>query len=268
MTGTIISGAAAILLYLVSAYLLGTRLMSGGPGLPAWRSLAPGAAAVVLHSVVLSQTLFVAGGLNLGFFTATSLVTWLVALLVLLAAAARPVANLGIALLPLAALGLATQLLFPAPAAVLTEAPVPLQLHVLISILAYSLFAIAAVQALLLAVQDRHLHQHHPGGFVRALPPLAVMESLLFQLIGLGFALLTLGLFSGALFLENLFAQHLVHKTFFSLVAWVVFATLLWGRWRFGWRGRKAIRWTLAGFAALALAFTGTELVRQLILHR
>jgi ABC-type uncharacterized transport system permease subunit len=94
------------------------------------------------------------------------------------------------------------------------------------------------------------------------------MESLLFQMIGAGFVLLSLTLVSGLMFVEDIFAQSLVHKTVLSLLAWGVFGILLWGRWRFGWRGRTAIRWTLSGFAALALAYFGTKLVLELVLKR
>ena len=141
-------------------------------------------------------------------------------------------------------------------------------MHILIAILAYSLLALAAVQAVLLAIQDYRLRHRQPGGFLRGIPPLTTMESLLFQMIGAGFILLSVTLLSGFFFLEDLFAQHLVHKTALSLIAWCVFAVLLWGRWRFGWRGRTAIRWTLSGFGFLALAFFGSKLVLELILRR
>jgi ABC-type uncharacterized transport system permease subunit len=90
----------------------------------------------------------------------------------------------------------------------------------------------------------------------------------MFQMIRIGFVLLSLALFTGVLFLEDIFAQHLVHKTVLSIVAWLVFATLLWGRWRFGWRGQVAIRWTVGGFVFLMLAYFGSKLVLELILNR
>lgn len=65
-----------------------------------------------------------------------------------------------------------------------------------------------------------------------------------------------------------MFAQHLVHKTVLGIIAWLVFAVLLWGRWRFGWRGRTAIRWTLSGAVTLMLAYFGSKLVLELLLHR
>jgi ABC-type uncharacterized transport system permease subunit len=124
------------------------------------------------------------------------------------------------------------------------------------------------LQALLLAIQEAHLRNRQPGGIIRSLPPLQTMESLMFQMIGVGFALLTLALVTGILFLQDIFAQHLVHKTVLSIMAWCVFALLLWGRWRFGWRGRVAIRWTVGGFIFLMLAYFGSKLVLELILNR
>jgi ABC-type uncharacterized transport system permease subunit len=94
------------------------------------------------------------------------------------------------------------------------------------------------------------------------------MESLLFEMIALGFALLTLALGTGFMFLEDMFAQHLAHKTLLSVLAWSVFGVLLWGRFRFGWRGRTALRWTLVGFVVLMLAYFGSKFVLELILHR
>ena len=263
-------GSLTVLLYLASGGWLGMRLARGAEAaeLAPWMPLTPALLGSLGHAFVLTQTLFTTGGVDLSFVNATSLVAWLVVMLLLAATTARPVANLGIALLPAAALSLATQMVLPTPGHPLGHLPWPLQFHILVSVIAYSLFAIAAVQAVLLAIQDHHLHNRHPGGFIRALPPLAAMERLLFQMIGIAFALLTLGLASGAFFLEDVLAQHLAHKTVFSMAAWIIFATLLWGRRRRGWRGRKAIRWTLIGFVLLALAFLGTKLVMELILGR
>jgi len=141
-----------------------------------------------------------------------------------------------------------------------------MQAHVVLSLLAFSLLAIAAFQAALLAIQDHYLRLRRPGGFVRALPPLETMERLLFRIIALGFIFLTAALLLGWVALEDLFAQHLVHKTALSLVAWAVFGILLWGRWYFGWRGRTAVRWTTGGLTVLLLAYFGSKLVLELIL--
>jgi ABC-type uncharacterized transport system permease subunit len=192
----------------------------------------------------------------------------MVALALLGAAIAKPLENLAIILLPLAALSIVLEMRFPTTHILPDSAPMGLRIHVLLSVLAYSLLTIGAFQALLLALQDRQLRKKRPIRIMHALPPLETMETLLFQIIGIGFFLLSLSLMSGLMFLEDIFAQHLVHKTALSIVAWLVFAILLWGRWHFGWRGRKAIAWTLGGFVALMLAYFGTKIVLELILHR
>ncbi len=262
--------ALAALLYLITGILLGVRLsrvtttQSSKLGL-----ITLGLIAVLLHGIVLYHWIVTPAGLNLGFFNATSLITWIIALLLLLSSFGQPVINLGIVLLPLAALTVVLEIIFPSNHLLFVQKGFDgLDAHILISVLAAGLLSIAAVQAGLLGIQDMHLHEKHPGGFIRALPPLQTGETLLFQIIGLGFLLLTLALITGAVFLENIFAQHLVHKTVLSIVAWVVFGILLWGRWRFGWRGRTAIRWTMTGFLALMLAYFGSKLVLEIILGK
>jgi ABC-type uncharacterized transport system permease subunit len=229
------------------------------------RLIAAVAIGLVLHALLLWQHMVTPEGLNFGFFNVVSLLTWVMATLFLLTALNHPVENLGIAILPLAALGIILNQAFPTRH-LLTPGREMLDIHILISITAYSILALATVQAILLAIQDRHLHAKHPGGFIRKLPPLQTMERMLFQMIGAGFLLQSLSLVTGFMFIEDVFAQHMVHKTFFAVLAWLVFGTLLWGRWKFGWRGRIAIRWTLGGFLSLLLAYLGSKLVLELLL--
>jgi len=260
----------AIVLYLLTSAALTVRLAGSDSGLRMKRGvvLLLGFGAVTLHAITLYPHLFTVSGLNLGFFNAASLVALMTVLLLLLVAIKQPVENLGILVLPVAAAAVALASWNPGQQTSITSGSWQLDLHILFSVLAYSLFALAAVQAVLLAIQDRHLRNRHPGGYIRALPPLQIMEGLLFQMIGTGFALLSAALLTGILFLEDIFAQHLVHKTLLSIVAWVIFGILLWGRWKFGWRGRKAIGWTLSGFVFLLLAYFGSKLVLELILGR
>ena len=218
--------------------------------------------------MLLYQNVISATGINLGFFSAASLSAWTILTLLLVSCLSKPVENLGIALFPIAALAAWLESRYPSAYVLGQSASWGLRIHVLVSMLAYSLLSLASVQAVLLAIQDHHLHGRHPGGFIRALPPLQTMESLLFEMIGAGFALLTASLFSGFLFLEDMFAQHMVHKTVLSVVGWFVFGTLLLGRFRSGWRGRTAIIWTLSGFVVLMLAYFGSKAVLELILQR
>lgn len=260
----------AVILYLLASAILALRLAGRVPAgaLARWGALSIGFGAVLIHGGVLLPAMITAAGLNLGFFNAASLIALITALLLLLAALRRPVENLGVALLPLAAASIVLALIYPSHHVLGTEISWQIETHILLSMLAYSVLGLAAFQAILLAVQHNQLHNHRPGGFIRSLPPLQAMERLLFQMIGVGFVLLSLSLLTGIMFLEDIFAQHLVHKTVLSLVAWTVFAVLLAGRWQYGWRGRTAIRWTLSGFIFLMLAYFGSKLVLELILGR
>jgi ABC-type uncharacterized transport system permease subunit len=238
------------LIYVSIGTVLGVRLFKGIQSTTGkWLMIGFGAVAITLHGIVLYHNIMTAGGgINMGFF--------------------KPVENLGIAIFPLAAVTVVLELIFPSKDILNEAEAIKLEAHILISIFAYSVLSLAAVQAILLAIQNKQLHDRRLLGFAKALPPLETMETLLFQMIGLGFFLQSLSLITGMLFLKNMFAQHLAHKTILSITAWLVFAILLWGRWRYGWRGKTAIRWTLSGFASLLLAYFGSKMVLELILGR
>ena len=143
-------------------------------------------------------------------------------------------------------------------------------LHIGIALLAYSLFTFAALHALLMHFAEASLHNKPNPLKLLDFPPLMVMENLLFKVIGIGFILLTITLLSGMLFSEKIFNQPLQfnHKTVFSIASWLIYGGLLFGRSRFGWRGKKAIRWTLIGFVLLLLAYVGSKFILQDILNK
>ncbi|MDE0250252.1 MAG: cytochrome c biogenesis protein CcsA [Gammaproteobacteria bacterium] len=221
----------------------------------------------LLHAAYLYPQTFTAQGLNLTFYNSVSIVCFMVAILVLCVSTTRRTDFLGILVLPIAVASIVLTVLKPEVAASSLNLH-GLQLHIVVSLFAFSVLAISALQSILLFTQDRHLRRHQLGGMTRALPPLHDTEKFLFQTIAVGFILLGIALITGFLFLENMFEQHVAHKTILSILAWVVFALLLWGRWQFGWRGTSAMRWTLAGFGFLAFAYLGSKFVQELILHR
>jgi len=136
--------------------------------------------------------------------------------------------------------------------------------------IAYGMFTLAALHALLMTLMERRLHGGAIVGPLAALPPLLVMERLLFRVILAGFVFLTLTLATGIVFSETLFGQAMKFndKTLFAVISWLIFAALLAGRHLYGWRGRTALRWTLAGFLALLLAYVGSRFVLEVILRR
>ncbi len=263
---TVVIGIFTIALYLIASILLVVRLRNRDTTTASkWKALTPAVVALQLHAWMLSQYLFTTDGINLGLFNTISLLTWLISAILVVLAIRGAVENIGIIVFPGTALAIGLKNSFNVTH-VTEVVNTPLEIHIIISIAAYSVLSIAAVQAVLLTVQDRNLRNKRPGGFIRALPPLQSMEAMLFQMIALGFVLQSLSLLTGFIFLENMLAQHLVHKTVLTIVAWMVFGTLLWGRWKFGWRGRTAIRWTLSGFAVMAVGYLGSKLALEVII--
>lgn len=264
----LIFSVIAVTLYLGTAGLLGYRIFKlhlDTAGVKVHIVTIAGLA-LLAHALVLTQSIITSTGLNLGFYHALSLMSWVVALLVILVTTIKPVENLSLVFLPLTAISLAMEQLFTADDILTETATIGLQLHILLSVTAYSILTIAALQSIVLAIQERQLRQKHPVQVMRILPPLQTMEELLIQLIAIGFFLLSLSLATGMMFVEDIFAQHLSHKTVLSILAWCVFAVLLWGRWSWGWRGKHLIRWTLSGFTLLVLAYFGTKIVYEFIL--
>ena len=197
------------------------------------------------------------------FLSALSLTALLLNALALLGALLRAAWHLGLVTLPCA---LAAVWAEPSPAAAVALGGAAL-LHVLASLAAYGMLAVAGAQAGLLLVKERGLEPRRLANRLAArLPPLDRMEALLIELIALSLALLTVGLAVGALALTDAPARGLMHKTVFSVLAWALLVALLWGNWKYGWRGRFAARLALAGLALLALGFLGTKLVLEMIL--
>jgi len=228
--------------------------------------LAPAIAAVLLHGGFHVLAWRQAGGADLHFFAALSLVGLGMSLLTLLVGTRERMAALGVVVFPIATLSLC---LYAGYGHHVAEGlDWQMQLHAWCALLAYATLAVAAVLAIMLWLQERALRRRDFHRWLRALPPLTELETLLFRTIAVGFVLLTATLLTGVLFVDNLLAQHLVHKTVLSVMSWLAFGALLLGRWRLGWRGTTAVRWTLAAMALLVLAFFGSKFVLELVLHR
>jgi ABC-type uncharacterized transport system permease subunit len=225
-------------------------------------------AAIVAHSDAIVHMMRVNGGpFSIGLLEAISLLAWTLAVLACLISIERQNRVLGAILLASAALGAAVT----GTGHTYAEATAPgweLTAHILLSMGAAALLFAAAVTALLLVFLDRRLRTRRIARLPSVLPPLDALERVMFRLIGAGFVLLTLSLFTGFVFVTNLFTQHLIHKTVLSLIAWTIFGVLLIGRIRFGWRGRSAVGWTLSGFGVLALAYFGAKFVLEDVLGR
>ncbi len=264
---------SAVILYLACAALLFFQLKQANAQasdkvtvLSKKRIVSIGLAGLILHSMGLFSSMITPMGIDLGFYNALSLVSASIIFFTLIATWRHPVEILAIILLPVAVITMLFEFNINSHHLLAASSSKALIFHISTSIIAYSLLALAALQAILLSIQNKFLHAHQPGGMIRLMPPLRHMEALLFEVIVIGFTALTISLGSGLIFLENMFAQQLAHKTILSILAWFVFLVLLLGHWKLGWRGRTAIRWTLAGFASLMLAYFGSKFVLEILL--
>lgn len=222
--------------------------------------------ALLAHGALLVHQIFKPEGLNLSVMLALSAAFWMVSGVLMFSALRKPLHSLGLIILPLCALAIIITWMIPQ----LTRVPVPanagLGLHIFSSLLAYSVLMVAAALAVTLNFQHRRLHSQQPLGTFKHFPTIQDMEILLFQFIVLGVLLLSVSLLTGYLHVEHIFGRGQLHKTVLSVLAWLVFVGLLFGRMTFGWRGPTAIRWTLWGFGLLALAYFGSKFVREIIL--
>ena len=262
------SGFLVILLYLVAAAAALHAARLDAPR-PAFREPAffLAAAAIAAHAAWIGDTLELMGGLSLGIADSASLMGLAIGFGGLLAVFRPRFRTVAAVCLGLAALLAAGTGSMPEPREV-EASGWPLALHVVLAMGSAGMFAIAAILVVLLALQDSALRGGRSGGWLATLPPVESLERALFSVILTGEAALTVAILIGLLFVTNLFAQHLVHKTVLALAAWAIFACLLFGHWRFGWRGRAAARYTIAGFAVLAVAYFGSKFVLEILLGR
>ncbi|MDP5053636.1 MAG: cytochrome c biogenesis protein CcsA [Congregibacter sp.] len=224
--------------------------------------------ALALHAYLTWHNIHGHGGVSFGFFRIFSLLFLAINCACLLALIRRPLQNLLVILFPLSAVAILIATLGPDTGAPEHKVPLGVAAHIGSSVVAYSILTLAAIQAALLAAQDAQLKRRQMGGLLAVLPPLQLMESMLFELIWVGFIALTLSIGTGVIFMQDIFAQHLVHKTVLSIAAWMLFAVLLWGRHWLGWRSQTAVRLTVTGTTVLMLAFLGSKLVLELVLER
>jgi ABC-type uncharacterized transport system permease subunit len=264
-----IANTLAIILYLAGACYQGNYLLRKTAAPPKrYILLAIGAGAVTAHATGALGAIYSSHTITLGFFRVSSIIFWFITSLTLLGTLRRPLDSLLALLFPLAAISIMVSGMDASPHQVNVTMTAGIVSHILASILAYSVLTVAAMQATTLAIQEHQLKSHNTHGIIQALPPLQTMEQILFELIWAGIILLSLSIITGVLFIDDIFGQSLVHKTSLSITAWIIFATLLWGRHQLGWRSQTAVRWTIGGFIALMLGYFGSKMVLEIILQR
>ncbi|MFC3854236.1 inner membrane protein YpjD [Salinispirillum marinum] len=234
---------------------------------PTWRVRGLILLAVVFHTWGLKQSMWLDSGLDLGVFKALSTVGLVVAIMLLLAQLKSYSVQLGQWLLPFAAISVLAGAFIASPYPI-RDFSFGITLHILFSLLALAMFTLTMAYTLLLRAHERALKHHHFSALTKRLPPLDTMERTQFKLAWVGFILLTLAMVIGFLLVENYFAQHLIHKTSLTILAWAFFAVLFVGHYRAGWRAVMTLRWYMAAYGLLLVAFFGSKFVLEVLLQR
>lgn len=263
---TTLSGSVAVALYLISLILQGRAIKARTARITTQGIvLLTGLAAVMAHTLSAWTLIYRSDGYHFGILEISTLIFAAISLLALLSSARKPLGNLILGVFPCAIVVIALSLMFESryPAQQISAG---IATHILFSVIAYSFFTLAALQAAFLAFQNYQLRHKHAASVIKRFPPLQDMEKLLFELLWAAQVLLSIAILAGFVFVEDLWVQGLPHKMFFSLLAWLVFAVLLWGRHQLGWRGNTAIKGTLTGFGFLLLGFYGSKFVLEYIL--
>ena len=260
---TVIVGCTASVLYVITAARV---LQTSKAGKPSFNILSVtgliGSLALIFHATTIFSRAVRAEGVSLDVYTTASTIAWLMSGLVLIGSRRQSLAALSLVVFPFSGILVSLSLLFSAD--LLIAETVGVRIHVALSLLAYSLFSIAALQSAYIIVAEYKLKNHTP--IMQILPPLALMENLLFQLTSVAFILLTVGLIIGLFVVDDVFNQHLSHKIVFSVLAWLTFLSLLFGRYFKGWRGKKATYLVMGGSVCLAIGFLGSKFVLEVLL--
>jgi ABC-type uncharacterized transport system permease subunit len=260
-----------ILIHVVAAALYAAAAWTRWPT----RQRPPGAAATLLpplaliaHAIALASSVATPQGLDISLVNALSLVAALCVLVAWVSGFLR--AGSAAIVLPIAAVASLLPALLTNPHRFPYAGEPWATAHIAIALLAYAFLLVAAVTALLMNGLERRLHRGVSATDAESTPPLLTLERYMFRLVGVGFVLLTLTVGSGALFSEQLFGRPFTftHKSVFTILAWLTFGALLAGRWRFGWRGRRAAKWIVTGSVLLVLAYLGTKFVLEVVLGR
>ncbi|MBB3045854.1 ABC-type uncharacterized transport system permease subunit [Litorivivens lipolytica] len=255
----------AIAFYTIATVLLWQEIRQGHARYKL--ALVLGIVATFCHGTASFLGMFTPRGMNISLTEMSLLISWFVVVITLISGMLRPLLNILVMIFPFTAVILVITLFTEAEPRLIAQ-PGGMMFHIALSVLSYSVLTMAALQAIVLAIQEYRLKHHQLRGILKALPPLVTMEAMLFELVLIGFILLTLSIGSGFFYVDDLFTQHLVHKTAFSIMAWGCFGILLIGRHQLGWRSRTAIRWTLAAFALLLLGYVGSKFVLEILLNR
>ncbi len=221
----------------------------------------------VLHTTLLYLTLL-GPSPHFGFAPAISVTIWIVIAVNAIEIKIYPTLPTRQPLAAFGAIAVLIASLFPGRLVHPSASPL-LALHLSLGIASYGLFGAAILHGWVLNRTEERIRK---GSDIEMGMPLLTLERLTFRFVGIGFVLLSATLLAGFVFGKEIYGSstplHWSHKTIFSVLAWLTFASLLTGRSRLGWRGRKSIRILYIGSGMLVLAYIGSRFVLEVLLSR
>ena len=259
-------GYLAALLYIVSAlFILQSQLTENNKKLLIYTFNNLKYLAIICHAIGIYLIANTNDGANLSIFNSASIVTLIISIIIILGSHLKTIATTALVAFPLSSIFIILSINYPLEDSFTTD-NLGIKIHIVFSLLAYSFFSVAIIQAFFLLITEHRLKTHRP--IMNLLPPLRLIENLMFSSTTVAFTLLTGGLFIGIISIDNIFEQNLTHKIFFSALAWFIFLFLLIGRMRYQLRGKKAVYLVIGGFILLATGFFGSKFVLEILLGR
>ncbi|MCF2950347.1 cytochrome c biogenesis protein CcsA [Paraglaciecola aquimarina] len=230
-------------------------------------ALATATTAIVLHTFILKSTILIEPGQNMSMLNVASLIGWIISITMLCASFKVPNTILLPVVYGFTAILVMLSQTMPSAHVIQMSVQPSLIIHVSLALFAYACLGIAFLYALQLFYINLRLKEKNASMLHSSLPPLMAVEHILFKLLLIGTALLTLSLISGFVFLDDMFTKEQAHKTVLSLIAWAIYATIVLGHAKFGWRGKPVIMSTIIGSVLLTLAYFGSRFVREVLLN-
>ncbi|MEM9102790.1 MAG: cytochrome c biogenesis protein CcsA [Pseudomonadota bacterium] len=220
---------------------------------------------LLFHALSLYHLFFTPTGQNFALFNVVALVSFICIVLLTVSHIKNDASALLFIVVPIGVISLFSAQLVSSNQPIHSHILGWPLVHIITAVTAYSLFSLAALQAVLMNVLDNRLRKN-PSHISPLLPPVQTMDNFLFQLISTGFILLTVALTSASIYSIELIKSQPLHKLVLSIGSWLVFLALLVGRHRFGWRGKTAVRWTLWGVSLLVLGYLGSKLALEFLI--
>ena len=229
-----------------------------------WLAIIVGAA---LHLLSAANISYVNHSFN---FSVASMSMWISALIVCTLAIGSfiyPIKNLSLIVLPIVMLCIIFAQLWGDQQQLINDRNSTFYWHIATAVAAFTLLSLSVLQALLFGYQELSLRKHQKNIITRWLPPIQTMENVLFKTVFTGFVFLSISISLGSIYNYELnkAVLSLNHHTVLAILSWFGFAILLYGRIKLGWRGLKAINWTLIAFALLGLGYFGTKIISEFL---